>query len=199
MNYSQTVEAVKGWLNRPEAEPTIPQFISMAEAEMNRRLDCQAMTDVATVSIAGETANLPCDFAGVKSFRLQTSPVQKLEYRRPDAFDDLQSTDVGTPLFYTVIGGKFLFSPTPSATIQARVRYRRKIEALSSASVVNWVSEDHPDLYVYGALKHAALFLGDERGSAWAATFEAALRDANRDAVAHDYGATMQIQPQGVI
>lgn len=200
MIYSQVVEGVKNWLNKPEADPNIPNFIALAESEINRRLDVREMTSYTVVSItqAGQTS-VPCDFAGVKSFHLNTSPVRKLEYVRPDAFDsyyDAAVTGTNGPYYYTVVGEQFLFAPAPGTATQARLRYRTRLCGLSTANFSNWVSEHYPDLYIYGALKHAALFLGDERLSIWAQAFDNALDETNRDSLTQNAGSTMQMQSQ---
>ena len=197
MNYSELLTTVQVFLNRTEADPFVPQFITLAEGEMNRRLDVREMTGVTSISISGESADVPCDFAGVKAFRLSnTSPVRKLEYVRPDAFDAFQdqaATGNG-PQWYTIAGGSFLFWPVVSSTTLAKLRYRTKIAGLSAANPTNWLAEAHPDIYLYGALKHAGLFLGEERLPLWSRAFDEALDRANHDSITQNAGSTLQPQ-----
>lgn len=196
MIYSEVVTAVEAFLNRTEADAFVPSFIALAEAEMNRRLDVREMTAYTVVSIAAEAVQVPCDFAGVKSFRLNSSPVKKLEYVRPDAFDSYQdqaTTGLG-PQFYTIVGDQFLFWPVVTTAQQAKLRYRSRLNALSTANFTNWASENHPDLYVYGALKHAGLFLADPRAGAWASVFDEAIERLNQDSITQNAGSTLQPQ-----
>jgi hypothetical protein len=195
MIYTQVVDAVRAFLNRPETEPSLPTFIALAEAEINRRLDVREMVAYTVVSAPNGTASVPCDFAGVKAFRVNSSPRYKLEYLRPDAFDDLQPGD-GAPYYYTIVGDTFLFS---SGLTQAQLRYRKRLCPLSAADFSNFVSEHYPDLYLYGALKHAAQFLADERLPQWAGAFEQALEETNRDSLTQNAGSSMQMQVQGVV
>jgi hypothetical protein len=197
--YSQLVSTVGGALGRSDADDFIPRFIEMAEGEINRRLDVREMTDYTTLTISSEAVSVPCGFAGVKSFRLVTTPVQKLEYVRPDAFDaywDSARTGTGTPTSYTIVGDQFLFWPVASTAQTARLRYRKRLDGLSTANFSNFVSEHYPDLYVYGVLKHAALFVGDERAGVWSQQFERALDETQADSLRQNAGSTMQMQSQ---
>lgn len=199
MIYSQLVATVGGALGRSDADDFIPRFIEMAEGEINRRLDVREMTEYTTLTISSESTSVPCDFAGVKAFRLVTTPVRKLEYVRPDAFDaywDSATTGSGTPTCYTVVGEQFLFWPVPDSAQTARLRYRKRLDALTTANFSNFVSEHYPDLYVYGVLKHAGLFLGEAQTATWAAQFERALDETQADSLTQNAGSTMQMQSQ---
>lgn len=198
MIYSEIVAAVENFINRTEADAFVPTFISLAEVEMNRRLDTREMMGVVSLPISSEATTLPCDFAGVKAFRLVSSPQQKLEYVRPDAFDSYTDGAVtgGTAKYYTIVGNQVLVWPVQSTAVQTRLRYRAKLNPLTAAGVSNWVSEDHPDLYIYGALKHAGLFLGHELTPTWAAAFDEGIERLNREAIANDHGSTMQVQAE---
>lgn len=198
MIYSQIVDAVKAFLNRPEADPFVPRFIEMAESEISRRLDVREMTQYTVVSIASGQTSVPCDFAGVKAFHINSSPVRKLEYVRPDAFDSYYDAAVtgGDPCYYTVVGDRFLFAPAGGGTWQAQLRYRTRICGLSAANFTNFVSEHYPDLYIYGTLKHAAQFLADQRLPQWALAFDNALEETNHDSLTQNAGSTMQMQAQ---
>lgn len=183
--YSSLKTKVGTWLNRADLADYIPDFITMAEAQMNRRLDCRQMVTVTTISIAAETYTLPSDFGGVKSFRLNTDPVTALEYRYPEEFDDVRLDAFarnGKPVFFTIMDGSFYFEPAPDATYAARLSYRTRIPELSDTNTSNWLLELHPDAYLYGALMQAEPFLkNDERIAVWGSLFEAAINAINTD------------------
>jgi hypothetical protein len=183
--YSQLQTKIGTFLNRSDLTASIPDFITLAEAKMNRRLDCRQMVEIATISLTGETYAVPTGFAGVKSFRLNTDPVQALEYRNAEEFDDVRLdayAATGRPTYFTVSGSSFYFSPAPDSTYSARLRYRKKIPSLSDTVTTNWLIEEHPDAYLYGALMHSAPFLmADERLSVWGALYESAISEINGD------------------
>lgn len=183
--FSHLKTAIAALLVRTDLTADIPDFITLAEAQMNRLLDCRQMTEITTLSLSSESYSLPCDFAGVKSFRLNTSPVRKLEYRDPEEFDDVSddaSFGAGAPLYYTISGSRFYFSPTPDGAYQARLRYRQSIPPLGMQTPCNWLLESHPDAYLYGACLQAAPRLQeDERIAVWSGFFLTAIADINTD------------------
>mgnify|MGYP005990108681 FL=1 len=69
-------------------------------------------------------------------------------------------------------------APTPDAAYTLQLTYYEKITALSDSNTSNFVSNNHPDVYLYGALKHASLFLmEDDRAARFSALFEKALEE----------------------
>lgn len=196
-SYTALKAQVADHLNKTNLTAAIPDFIRLAEAQMNRRLDCRQMECFTQIVIAGETAQLPCDFAGVKSFYIDDSPRRPLEQV---SAKDLETVEPGRgkPSEYAVIGGKFRFNPYPGTgdAYTAKLWYRQRIPALSAAVPSNWLLEDHPDAYLYGALTQSAPYLrDDERLGVWASLFENAVRDINRDDVRQTFGAPFQIKP----
>lgn len=170
--YAGLLAAIAATLNRSDLTAAIPDFVTMFEADANAELDCEQMVAVNNAfSVSAETVSVPAGFMGAKSFRLATAPVTKLEYRKPDEMDDILDAaaySAGRPLYYTVVGGSFVFSPVPDATYTARLRYRQQIPALSDDNPTNWLLALRPDAYLYGALMHSAPYLkADARLPVW--------------------------------
>jgi len=69
-------------------------------------------------------------------------------------------------------------APTPDVEYTLQLTYYAKINALSDSNTSNFVSTSHPDVYLYGALKHASIYLmEDERIPMFTAQFEKALEE----------------------
>lgn len=179
--YDELKAEIADWLNRTDLTVRIPSFIRLAEAQMNRRLDCRQMEQTITLSLADETYPLPCGFAGVKSFRIDGTPSQPLTYVLAPELDTAFGS-VGKPWRYTISGESFVFDPAPDTDYAARLRYRKRVPNLSSAVRCNWLLEDHPDAYLYGSLMQAAPYLrDDERIGTWSGLYESALSDIAAD------------------
>lgn len=178
-SYAALKTAIAGHLNKTNLTAVIPDFITLAEAQMNRELDCREMIAVATLTISDEDYSLPCDFAGVQSFRIEGDPAIPLVYVLPHELDDAFGT--GKPERYTITDG-FVFDPVPDAEYEARLRYRRRLPSLSSSCTTNWLLRKHPDAYLYGALTQSAPYLrDDDRLATWGGLFRAALDAINAD------------------
>jgi Sec7-like guanine-nucleotide exchange factor len=69
-------------------------------------------------------------------------------------------------------------APTPDTSYTLQLTYYGKIDALSATNTSNFVSVSHPDVYLYGALKHASIYLmEDERIPMFTQQFEKALEE----------------------
>jgi hypothetical protein len=92
------------------------------------------------------------------------------------------------PRYYTIAGSKFYFSPAPDTGYQARLRYRSRLSKLAEVGT-NWLLEEHPDAYLYGALAQTAPFLkDDERLPMWLARFDQLIDEINIDGVRQAVG-----------
>jgi hypothetical protein len=184
--YANLKTAVADWLNKATLTGVgdrAAEFIVLAETWMNRELDTREMTATIAVTISTETMALPCDFAGVRSFRIDGSPSVPLLYAKPEEFDDAFGT--GKPTRYTVTD-VITFDPVPAASYTGRLRYRKRIPALSASLATNWLLRKHPDAYLYGALSQALIYFRDDERriieSRWAAALEAIQADDKRTA-----------------
>lgn len=182
--YAELQTAVSNWLDRTDLTSRVPEFITLAEAEMNRRirtLDMLTCNDAFTIDSQRE--DLPTGYLGTKSITLDRTPVVHLVYLTPDRLSQERQRfgSSGIPIYYTVLGGSFEFLPTPNDTYTASVLYFARLSALSDANTSNWILASHPDLYLYGALKAAEPFLhNDERVALWASLFEQSVAQLER-------------------
>lgn len=184
--YAGLKSAVADWLNRDDLTAVIPTFVSLAEAEFNRRLRTQRMLSRAVASVAAEYADLPDNFLQMRSLHLRTTPIRRLEFVTPANFLDLNDAGVsGEPRFFTVLGAQIRFAPIPTNSTVELV-YFSKIPALSDAAPSNWLLDMAPELYLHASLAHASPYLReDQRVTGWKQLAEdqiAQINDADKRA-----------------
>ena len=191
--YAALQTSVANWLQRTDLVPAIPDFITLAEAQMNRRLlkdgPVRQMLTRLAVSITDEFLSVPADFMGAKAFSLTDSiGTVSFDFAEPDQIENLKAqyngqypTTLVSPSVFTVTGGQFQFWPWSSANAapySAELSYWQRIPALTDVATSNWVLANHPDAYLYGALLQSAPYLKeDERISVWANSFATILSD----------------------
>lgn len=178
--YSDLQTSVASWLRRTDLTTAIPDFIALAEAQINRRLRVRQMVTRAEATLTDEYSAVPDDFAGVKTFSLDGSPPTELQYLSQDQLQQKASLYVadGVSRYYTVVGGEFRFFPAPSSSQTGELTYYAKIPALSDSNMSNWLLETSPDIYLYGALMQSAPYLrADPRVQTWSALYLTALSD----------------------
>ena len=105
--YAELQTAVSNWLDRTDLTARVPEFITIAEAEMNRRvrtLDMLTRNDAFTIDSQRE--DLPTDYLGTKSITLSRTPVVHLVYLTPDRLSQERQRfgSSGIPIYYTVLG-----------------------------------------------------------------------------------------------
>ena len=189
--YNELKTSVGDWLNRTDLTTVIPDFIALAEAQIERQLRTRQMIVRSTASIATEYSAVPDDFLETKSIKLTgTNPVTPLGFETIDSLDNLstQYRSSGVPIFFGIVGGQIRVLPIPDAAYTAELAYYAKLSKLSTSVATNFILESSPDAYLYGSLLQAAPYLQDDnRIQVWATLYERALNDLQ---VADDRGAT---------
>jgi len=189
--YTELKASIADWLNRTDLTTTIPDFISLAEAQIERTLRTRQMIVRANASFDSEYGAVPDDFLETKSLKLtSTNPLTPLAFLSIDDMDAARShyTASGRPRFFSVVGGQFRISPTPDAAYTTELIYFAKLSKLSSTVASNWLLTSSPDIYLYGSLLQAAPYLQDDaRIQVWATLYERALNDLR---TADDRGAS---------
>jgi hypothetical protein len=177
--YSELQSALASWLDRADLTARIPEFISIAESRISRKLRIREQeTDSDVTLVAGtRTAALPTGFKEVKRVYLNTNPVQPLSYIAPsDYWTRYMSVDTGRPVVFTVEGSNLVFGPIPDTAYTAKVLHVKELSALSASAHGTFTS--NPDLYLYGALTAAEPFLkNDKRVPMWKSLFEEILNE----------------------
>ena len=191
--YTELKSSLADWLNRTDLTSAIADFISLAEAQMERQLRTRQMIVRATASFAAaaEYGTVPDDFLETKSIKLDTNPVTSLSFQTIEGMDQLSNTTYlssGKPLYFTVVGNQFRLLPIPDGAYTADLVYYAKLTKLSSTVATNWLLTQAPDVYLYGALLQAAPYLQDDaRISVWSSLYLAGLDQLQ---VADDRGST---------
>jgi len=180
--YAELKTSIGDWLNRADLTAVIPDFISLAEAQIERTLRTRQMIVRANASFDAQYGAVPADFLETKSLKLtSTNPQSPLSFLSIDALDNeaTKFTGSGRPKFFGIVGSQFRLVPTPDANYTTELTYYAKLSKLSNANTNNWLLTSNPDIYLYGALLQAAPYLQDDaRIQTWATLYERALNDS---------------------
>ena len=88
----------------------------------------------------------------------------------------------GKPLFYTHNSGQIEVYPTPDGDYTLDLQYYAKVPALNDTDNTNWILNKYPDIYLYGSLIHASVYLRDpQRTQDFASLYAAAVVMANNE------------------
>lgn len=179
--YSALKSAIADFLNRSDLTAVIPDFITLAETEMNRRLRMAALVKRADATVDSEYTAFPSDLQQVRSLYLKTDPITQLVFLTVEEMQAKKASgwkSTGDPDYYAVVGNTFQVLPTPESSVTAELVYHAKVNALSDSNTSNDVLSANPDLYLYTALKQSAPYLQDDaRITTWATLSEKAFDD----------------------
>jgi hypothetical protein len=199
--YAELKTAVADFLNRDDLTATIPTFISMAEAGLNRDVRHWRMEQRSTAEIDDQYLTLPTDWLETIRLTMQDTVPYVLNLASRDQIEEyrLRGADVsGKPVYYSHIAGEIELYPTPDATYDIEMLYTQKIEALSDSNTSNWLLSEAPDLYLYAVLMETAIYLrDDDRIAAYASMYQnklAALNASSKKATVSGTGLKLNIR-----
>ena len=182
--YTDLKTSVASWLNRDDLTSVIPDFISLAEAGINRDLRHYKMIERADATLDSRYVQMPTDWMETVRFSITSGDTYRLELvSRDDMLEYRQKTAdaSGRPRFYANIGDTIEVFPTPDADYTMQLQYYAKTPALSDSNASNWLLLDAPDVYLYGTLIQSAPYLQDDaRTQTWAALYAAALQSLQK-------------------
>lgn len=162
-NYSTLQSAIGDYLNRADLTSQIPMFIQFVEADLNTRLRSREMVVRATTTNDEEFVELPPDFLQALNLQIVGGKTP-LRYVTLDEADQIKAAQIYTQVIaYTLVDDAIELVPAPANNVQIEMVYYQCIPALSDTNTTNWLLSKSPDVYLYGALVHAAPFLMDDQ------------------------------------
>lgn len=135
-------------------------FIQLCEGDLNRVLRTRHQLTTATLTLDSDSkASLPADYLEARNAVALTTPRRRLEQVAPDYVENVYpSRQSGYPRVYVIEGSEILVLPETASNVE--FTYFAKIPALSESNTTNWLLTQFPNVYLYGALKHANEFIG---------------------------------------
>ena len=201
-NYTGLKASLADFLNRDDLTSVIPDFVALAEAQINRdvrhwRMEARSSGQQ---DPADEYMQIPADWVETIRLHLTGTGTSVVNLVSRDAMADkraAQENAAGTPRMYTHANGQFQLFPTPDATTNFELLYYQKIPSLIT-NTDNWLLLEAPDVYLYGALLHSAPYLAeDARLAVWAQLYSAAIQRLNQtseDAMFSGSGLTLKVR-----
>ena len=197
-NYTDLKSSIADFLNRSDLTSVIPDFITMAEADMNRSLRTREMSVRTRSVISSQYVKLPDDYLGMRNIELLTDPITPLEFKNLHNLDIHRASNAtGKPLYYSIMQNNIEFAPAPDGDYTLEILYYQTLKPLATYST-NWLLDNHPDAYLYGSLAHSAPYLhSDERIGVWSGKYQQVIEQITAsDEKAKFAGTTPTIQFQ---
>jgi len=173
-NYTELQSSISSWLQRDDLTAQIPDFINICESYLNDDLRLRSMITEATVtpSQVDSYVDLPDGFIEAISFVDENNnTIQQIHH------DMLQGLDSTNNNYYSVTS-RINFPAAASSALSYTMTYYKGMDL--AANTTNDVLTNYPNLYLYGSLLQAEMFLkNDKRISTWHDLYDKAMRKAN--------------------
>lgn len=198
MTYAELKTAIANYLNRTDLTSYLDTFIDTTEAELNRKIRDKDMITRATATADAQYLTLPTDWLEVINVEITSNdfaPLFQQSMESLDVYRNANNNSTGQPRYFAVVDGTLELAPTPDTAYTLQLTYYGKISALSDSNTSNFISTNHPDVYLYGCLKQASIFLmEDERVPMFTAQFEKALEEMRMQQERASFGKGSLIQ-----
>ena len=171
MTYQEFKDYLATFLWRPNDQDLVnnlDSLITMADHELNRKLDISRRTELYQVAHEGNAIPLPSDFSQLIDVSLEGQGCSNLTKSQ---FNNLKATVSGSPNYLVFhLQGRTLLLPqtyTASAPGNYDITYRTTLPDYKTDDT-SWMADEYLDCYTYSVLKHTAPFLReDERVALW--------------------------------
>jgi hypothetical protein len=204
-NYTELKASIADFLNRDDLTSVIPDFIALAESQINRDIRHWKMEARSSGQQSGgdEYMQIPSDWVETIRLHLTGTGTSVVNLVSRDTMADKRQANEdasGTPRMYTHADGQFQLYPTPSTDTDFELLYYQKLPSLSSNSD-NWLLLEAPDVYLYGALLHSAPYLAeDQRVAVWAQMYGASIQRLNEASDnARFSGSGLKLKVRGLV
>jgi hypothetical protein len=191
--YAELQTSIADFLNRDDLTSAIPTFIDLAEAQMQREIRHYKMMQRSTAPIDTRYSALPSGWLETVRFHIVGDQSYRLELTSMDDMLQLREKDsaTGRPTHYAHIGSSLEVYPTPDESYTAELLYYEKLPALSDSNTSNWLLEQAPDAYLYGALLQSAPYLRDDgRAQVWTSFYAGAVASVNNESDRARFGGS---------
>lgn len=194
-NYATLCLAVADWLARDDLTAVIPEFVTLAEAEMKRRI--RRSSTLTTITVDSDAITPPTDMAELRSIRLVSdlpSLDTPLRLCTAEMLADRKARSggvAGRPTDVAYIAGEICFAPEPDQDYTAEIIYFTQLTPLTGTDS-NTILDEAPDAYLYGALLQAEPYLEhDDRIPVWKEKFDDAIEQLNKVRSDEEHNASL--------
>lgn len=178
--YSKLKTSIANYLHRDDLTSVIPDVIALAESDI--LADISDLPELLSRATATTAAGNPLvDTVGMYAIRDAWADGLQVAILQPGAIPSTV-TATGAPEALCIDGAAQLrIYPTPDGAYSIDVLYVPVISPSlaggePSADATNWILQQHPGVYLYGALLQASAFIQDDgRLPIWQTAYDAAI------------------------
>jgi len=163
-SYDSLIENLQSYNERTTTEyvDQCPTFIALAEKTFSRLIRSRETSFTTTLTTDSDGyVTLPSDFLRFRSFHsINGNLSQTLFPLAQGSIATINPIDTSLPPNYVSLSGNTL-RVQPSFEADLVMEYDRRFVDLGPSNQTNWIMDDHSDLYLFGSMAQAAVWLKD--------------------------------------
>ena len=163
-DYSTLQAHIADTLNRSDLTSVIPNFIQQFESQAKDDHRLRRLTDRGNFSISADGVSLPSDLYSLESWYHDGSTYfGPITIVGADQIGSLKGShgDSGVPQYASITANRARFAPEPDGTYTTKMTYWQTVSNLSATNTTNWLLTTRPDIYLYGSMIEAHIYLKD--------------------------------------
>jgi hypothetical protein len=183
LTYDNLVAAVEQYLERQDAAVVnqIPTFITLAEFEIAQQIKTLGQMQVvqSTMSIGNPIIQKPARWRKTTSMSVTVNGVKSQVFLRKYEYLNSYNSNgaTGLPLYYGDYDyDHWLVAPAPDQAYPFEVLYYERLMPLSSTNQTNWITNNAPNVMLFGTLLQAVIFLKNDDRAIFQQKYDAALQ-----------------------
>lgn len=192
-DYSGFKSKIAKYLARTDLTDEIPDFIQLAEIQLQRDIRTKKLLGVAQASTTASDSKvgLPTDFLEMRDIHIQsTNPLGTIKFKSPNNFyKSADTTFSGQPVYYTVLATEIQLAPIPDTSYTLQMLYYKSPTLLSDSNITNVFLTNYQDALLWAACAEGDTFLmNDSRLNMWAARYDRAILKINEAGQSSEFG-----------
>ena len=210
MDYKSIKNSAQTYVDRydQELEGGMQALTRVVESKINTALKVgeQSIRAQIPMSEGKEYYPLPCDFGGMRDIEMLKKDSTSvggntLTYLSPEAMNTVKRDREGRrDHYYTIIAGQIQVN-SPSDDDMLEIVYYQLVPPLNEDADTNWLTDKHPDAYIFGLCAEISAFAKDEVSfQVYDARFKESLSNITQDdAVTRWSGPALRVQVDGFV
>lgn len=206
MNFKEVQDTVALWLNRDDLSTAISTFINNTISSIERKFNFQYMERLVSMTASTHELVAPSDYKSLRYSFIVDSYGERILLTKKDAKAAIAlypnfEQHIGLPkCISTIDGGRtFLLRPTPDVDYTIEFAYYAKSSPLINDTDTNWLTDNAPDVLLYGALLNAEPFLATtDLIPVWQSRFDSELSSIGLSDVRENHLGSYQVVQPGI-
>ena len=169
---AQLTSDLTSWLSRDDIgeSPLFDSLLRNVEARIRRDVRAREQEVRLELSVSAQYTDLPEDYLRMRSITIDSELDREIDFYPPQALRkspvwvNRSVLSTGQPQAYSIESNQLVLAPAPNADspVDITLVYVSSLPPLSRGEDTNFVLREAYDLYLYGLLVEAAIFLEDQ-------------------------------------